>query len=70
MPDAVTWERSLKGYHLLPAVRGDVLAKVGRFDVGRPEFERAVVLTVNARDPPRMVGGSSPKGNSIAMRCR
>ena len=42
-------EPSLEGYHLLPSVRGDLLAKLGRFDEARAEFERAASLTANAR---------------------
>ncbi|MGH9431753.1 MAG: RNA polymerase sigma factor [Terriglobia bacterium] len=48
--DALTSEPSLEGYHLLPGVRGDLLAKLGRFDEARPEFERAASLTRNARE--------------------
>jgi len=48
--DALTSEPSLKGYHLLPAVRGDLLAKLGRLDAARAEFERAASLTRNARE--------------------
>jgi predicted RNA polymerase sigma factor len=46
--DALTSESSLQNYHLLPAVRGDCLAKLGRFDEARAEFERAASLTKNA----------------------
>ena len=48
--DALTSEPSLKAYHLLPSVRGDLLAKLGRFDEARAEFERAASLTRNARE--------------------
>ena len=48
--DALTSEPSLRGYHLLPTVRGDLLAKLGRFDEARAEFERAAALTRNARE--------------------
>jgi len=48
--DALTSEPSLKGYHLLPSVRGDFLAKLGRLDEARAEFERAASLTKNARE--------------------
>jgi RNA polymerase sigma factor (sigma-70 family) len=41
---------SLKAYHLLPAVRGDLLDKLGRSDEARAEFERAASLTQNARE--------------------
>jgi len=45
--DALAPEPSLKAYHLLPAVRGDLLKKLGRFDEARAEFERAASLTEN-----------------------
>jgi len=48
--DALTSEPLLKGYHLLPAVRGDLLAKLGRADEARAEFERAASLTRNSRE--------------------
>jgi RNA polymerase sigma factor (sigma-70 family) len=48
--DALTSEPALQGYHLLPAVRGDFLAKLGRFDEARRELERAASLTRNARE--------------------
>jgi RNA polymerase sigma factor (sigma-70 family) len=48
--DALTAEPSLKAYHLLPSVRGDLLAKLGRLDEARSEFERAASLTRNARE--------------------
>ena len=41
---------SLQGYHLLPSVRGDLLAKLGRHEEARVEFERAASLTRNARE--------------------
>jgi len=47
---ALTSEPSLQSYHLLPSVRGDFLAKLGRFDEARSEFERAASLTRNARE--------------------
>jgi RNA polymerase sigma factor (sigma-70 family) len=48
--DALMEEPSLKTYHLLPAVRGDLLAKLGRTDEARMEFERAAALTHNSRE--------------------
>jgi predicted RNA polymerase sigma factor len=48
--DALTSEPSLEAYHLLPSVRGDLLAKLRRFDEAREEFERAASLTRNARE--------------------
>ena len=43
-------EKSLQGYYLLPAVRGDLLAKLGRFTEAREQFERAAELTRNERE--------------------
>ena len=48
--DELTSEPSLKAYHLLPSVRGDLLRRLGRFDEARSEFERAATLTRNARE--------------------
>jgi len=48
--DALTAEPALRGYHLLPSVRGDLLAKLGRFDEARAECARAASLTRNARE--------------------
>ena len=48
--DALVSEPSLKAYHLLPAVRGDLLRKLGRFEEARLEFERAASLTHNMRE--------------------
>ena len=48
--DALAAEPALAGYHLLPSVRGDLLAKLGRDDEARAEFDRAASLTQNARE--------------------
>ncbi len=48
--DSLSSEPSLKNYHLLPSVRGDLLAKVGRFNEARAEFELAATLTRNSRE--------------------
>jgi predicted RNA polymerase sigma factor len=48
--DALAAEGSLEDYHLLPSVRGDLLAKLGRHAEARAEFERAAALTRNARE--------------------
>lgn len=48
--DALTSEPALRTYHLLPAVRGDLLHKLGRLHEARAEFERAASLTRNARE--------------------
>ncbi len=48
--DTLTLEPALKGYHLLPSVRGDLLAKLGRFAEASVELERAAALTRNVRE--------------------
>jgi RNA polymerase sigma factor (sigma-70 family) len=48
--DLLVSESSLKNYHLLPSVRGDLLSKLGRFAEARAEFKAAAALTRNARE--------------------
>lgn len=48
--DALADEPALRNYHLLPSVRGDLLAKLGRTAEAREEFRRAASLTHNARE--------------------
>jgi RNA polymerase sigma-70 factor, ECF subfamily len=48
--DELASEPLLEGYHLLPGVRGDLLAKLGRFDEAQAELERAATLARNARE--------------------
>ncbi|WP_326605318.1 RNA polymerase sigma factor [Streptomyces sp. NBC_01800] len=48
--DALAGDRALAAYHLLPSVRGDLLARLGRADEARAEFLRAAGLTRNARE--------------------
>jgi predicted RNA polymerase sigma factor len=48
--ERIALEPTLQSYHLLPSVRGDLLAKLGRFDEAHAEFERAASLTRNARE--------------------
>ncbi len=48
--DRLTAEPTLRGYHLLPSVRGEFLRKLGRVDEARTEFERAASLTQNVRE--------------------
>jgi RNA polymerase sigma factor (sigma-70 family) len=50
LADTLTSEPSLKSYHLLPAVRGDLLDQLGRYHEAREEFQRAASLTRNARE--------------------
>jgi len=48
--DALLGEPSLKAYHLLPSVRGDLLTRLGRFQEAQAELQRAAELTGNARE--------------------
>jgi predicted RNA polymerase sigma factor len=48
--DTLIGEKSLENYQWLPSVRGDLLAKLGRNDEARVEFERAASLATNARE--------------------
>jgi predicted RNA polymerase sigma factor len=48
--ESLASEPMLKNYHLLPSVRGDLLAKLGRNGEARAEFERAAALTRNTRE--------------------
>jgi RNA polymerase sigma-70 factor (ECF subfamily) len=48
--DALVEEQVLQEYHLLPAVRGDLLEKLGRLEEAREQFERAAGMTQNARE--------------------
>ena len=48
--DVLVGEPALQGYHLLWSVRGDLLAKLGRMEEARVEFERAAGLTGNTRE--------------------
>ncbi len=48
--DPLVEEPSLRNYHLLPSVRGDFLAKLGRFEEARQEFQRAAEMTQNGQE--------------------
>jgi predicted RNA polymerase sigma factor len=48
--DALAGEPALRGYHLLPSVRGDLLERLGRRDEARAEFERAAAMTANTSE--------------------
>ena len=48
--DGLAGEPALKGYHLLPSVRGDLLHKLGRYEEARAAFEAAAALAGNRRE--------------------
>lgn len=62
--DVLTGVPSLQNYHLLPGVRGDLLAKLGRFDESRVEFERAAALTHNVRERELLLERARSSGSS------
>src|SRR4029453_9451233 len=58
--DELVARGALDGYHLLPAVRGDLLEKLGRTGEARAEFELAASLTRNRREREILVGRAGP----------
>jgi predicted RNA polymerase sigma factor len=54
--DTLRDAKALRGYHLLPSVRGDLLARLGRYDEAHDEFVRAASLTQNARERELLLG--------------
>jgi RNA polymerase sigma factor (sigma-70 family) len=64
--DTLVDEPALAGYHLLPSVRGDLLAKLGRFERARAEFLRAADLTQNARERDLLLARAADVGRDDA----
>jgi RNA polymerase sigma factor (sigma-70 family) len=62
--DELRADRTLESYHLLPAVRGDLLAKLGRFAEARAEFEHAASLAQNAREQQLLRDRAAAAGKS------
>ena len=65
--EALESEDALRGYHLLPAVRGDLLARLGRSEEAGVEFERAAALTANERERTvllRRAAGCTPRNGA------
>jgi RNA polymerase sigma factor (sigma-70 family) len=56
LADALLDEPALRGYHLLPSVRGDLLARLERHAEARAEFERAAAMTQNERERTLLLG--------------
>jgi RNA polymerase sigma factor (sigma-70 family) len=63
--DTLLDEPTLKTYHLLPSVRGDLLAKLGRFAEARTEFERAATLTRNERERTLLLNRAAACGDGL-----
>jgi predicted RNA polymerase sigma factor len=66
--DELASEPVLRSYHLLPAVRGDLLEKLGRVGEARAEFERAASLTRNARERALLLERASSMAGKAASR--
>ena len=66
--DTLVGEPSMRGYHLLPSVRGDLLAKLGRYDEAGAEFARAAALTQNVRERALLLGRAAMCTDRSAAR--
>ena len=60
--DALADEPALQGYHLLPSVRGELLARLSRDEEARSEFARAAGMTRNARERDLLLARAAPPG--------
>jgi RNA polymerase sigma factor (sigma-70 family) len=60
--DALADEPALQGYHLLPSVRGELLARLSRDEEARSEFARAAGMTRNARERDLLLARATPPG--------
>ena len=67
--DPLLAEPSLKNYHLLPSVRGDLLSKLGRHDEARAEFARAASLTKNARERALLLDQRTIRSTRVRSQC-
>jgi predicted RNA polymerase sigma factor len=66
--DRLAPEPSLRRYHLLPSVRGDLLFKLGRLEEARGEFERAAALTRNNRERDLLLERAAACSNGAAAQ--
>ena len=64
--DALAAEGALDGYHLLPSVRGDLLAKLGRWAEAQAEFERAAAMTQNSRERELLLARAAGGGEAVS----
>jgi len=64
--DSLALEPLLEQYHLLPSVRGELLARLGRFAEARAEFEHAAELTLNRREHDLLLERARTVGNEQA----
>ncbi|MEO8366610.1 MAG: RNA polymerase sigma factor [Pseudoxanthomonas sp.] len=66
--DHLVSEPSLVNYHLLPSVRGDLLARLGRHEEAQLEFERAAAMTRNAREREFLLGRARNSAKEASLR--
>ncbi|WP_440103729.1 sigma-70 family RNA polymerase sigma factor [Streptosporangium sp. H16] len=66
--DTLVGEPVFKGYHRLPSVRGDLLARLGRHEEARREFERAAALTLNGPERAVLTGRAAACADIAARR--
>jgi predicted RNA polymerase sigma factor len=65
LTDRLAAQGTLRSYHLLPSVRGDLLVKLGRYQEARGEFERAATLTQNRRESRLLLDRAAACGAEI-----
>jgi RNA polymerase sigma factor (sigma-70 family) len=65
LTDRLAAQGTLRSYHLLPSVRGDLLVKLGRYQEARGEFERAATLTQNRRESRLLLDRAAACGSGI-----
>ena len=66
--DALCAEPSLQNYHLLPSARADLLSKLGRSAEAQVEFERAAVMTRNARQRERLLARAAECAAAVGQK--
>jgi len=65
LTDRLAAQGTLRSYHLLPSVRGDLLVKLGRYQEARGEFERAATLTQNRRESRLLLDRAAACGSGV-----
>jgi predicted RNA polymerase sigma factor len=65
LADALAAEPALRDDHLLPSLRGDLLAKLGELDAARREFERAAALACDRRQRAVLLSRAGACGRSL-----
>ena len=60
--DTLAGEPALRGYHLLPSVRGDLLERLGRRDEARAEFQAAAAMTANTSERAHLLARAAACG--------